>query len=154
MSGTVSEFGSLPIKLVRRSPEKGLGDDLIDRSHSLGNPWIVGSHLKYLDDRLVASRDQFIGWGLLTRETNLHKVVNNVRFLVLPSCQYPPPCLQSVGPNTRCLQDDWSAFYKQPISLRETFIETGRYQGTCHKAASWRYVGKTKGRGKYGQQAT
>ncbi len=28
----------------------------------------------------------------------------------------------------------------------ETFVETGRFQGTCYKAANWKYLGKTKGR--------
>jgi len=32
----------------------------------------------------------------------------------------------------------------------ETFVEANRFTGTCYKAANWRLVGKTKGRGKLG----
>jgi hypothetical protein len=33
--------------------------------------------------------------------------------------------------------------------LLETLVEDNRFEGTCYKAANWRYLGKTKGRGKY-----
>ena len=32
----------------------------------------------------------------------------------------------------------------------ETFVEKKRFAGTCYKAANWRYMGETKGRGKLG----
>lgn len=28
----------------------------------------------------------------------------------------------------------------------ETFVEAGRFHGTCYKAANWTYLGKTQGR--------
>jgi hypothetical protein len=34
--------------------------------------------------------------------------------------------------------------------LLETFVETGRFQGTCYRAANWRCLGQTQGRGKLG----
>ncbi len=34
--------------------------------------------------------------------------------------------------------------------LLESFVETGRFAGTCYRAANWRYVGQTQGRGKLG----
>ena len=169
LTGAVSEFGSLTIKMVRRSPVEGLWDYLVERYHYLGNPWIVGSYLKYLaylDDQLVsclgwgsaawtvACRDQFIGWPHAAREANLHKVVNNARFLILPWVNVRHLASKVLALNIRCLQDDWYTFYQHPISLLETFIDTSRYKGTCYKAANWHYVGKTKGRGKYGQKAT
>lgn len=169
LTGTVSEFGSLTIKMVRRCPDEGLWDYLVDRYHYLGNPWIVGSYLKYLaylDDRLVAclgwgsaawnvaSRDSFIGWDHIVREANLHKVVNNARFLILPWVSVRHLASKVLALNSRCLQGDWYAFYRQHVSLLETFVDRTRYQGTCYKAANWYYVGETKGRGKYGQKAT
>ena len=30
----------------------------------------------------------------------------------------------------------------------ETFILSGRFQGTCYRAANWLHVGQTRGRGK------
>jgi hypothetical protein len=162
--GTVAEFGSLTIKMVRRTPEEGLWDFLVDRHHYLGTPWIVGSYLKYLaylDGRLVAclgwgsaawkvaERDQLIGWDRRTREANLHKVVNNVRFLILPWVNVRHLASKVLALNARVLQADWQDFYNQRVSLLETFVDTTRFKGTCYRAANWSYVGDTKGRGKY-----
>jgi hypothetical protein len=164
LNGTVSEFGTLTIRMVRRSPDEGLWNFLVDRFHYLGNPSIVGSYLKYivfLDDRpvaclgwgsaawKVAARDRFIGWDHSTREANLEKVVNNVRFLILPWIRIRHLASKVLAMNIRRLGQDWQDFYNQPISLLETFVDTSRFRGTCYKAANWRYVGKTAGRGKY-----
>jgi hypothetical protein len=29
-----------------------------------------------------------------------------------------------------------------------TFVECGRFHGTCYKAANWKFLGKTTGRGR------
>ena len=164
LSGTVADFGSLTIRMVRRTADEGLWDFLVDRHHYLGRPWIVGSYLKYLaylDGRLVAclgwgsaawkvaERDRMIGWDRCTREANLHRVVDNVRFLILPWVNVRHLASKVLAANTRCLQADWQAFYNQHISLLETFVDTIRFKGTCYRAANWTYIGDTKGRGKY-----
>ena len=164
LNGTVSEFSSLTIKMVRRTPDEGLWDFFVDRFHYLSRPTIVGSYLKYiayLDKRpvaclgwgsaawKVAARDQFIGWDHPTREANLYKVVNNVRFLILPWIRIQHLASKVLACNIRGLQKDWQEFYNQPISLLETFVEAARFKGTCYKAANWQYIGTTAGRGKY-----
>ncbi len=164
LNGTVSEFGSLTLKMVRRTPDEGLWDFFVDRFHYLGHSSIVGSYLKYiayLDKRpvaclgwgsaawKVAARDHFIGWDHPTREANLYKVVNNVRFLILPWIKIRHLASKVLASNIRCLQEDWQEFYNQPISLLETFVEIARFRGTCYKAANWQYIGNTAGRGKY-----
>ncbi len=167
LKGTISEFGSLTLKMDRRSPDEGLWDFFVDRFHYLGRPTIVGSYLKYiacLDNRPVAclgwgsaawkiaARDRFIGWDHPSREENLYKVVNNVRFLIFPWINIRHLASKVLALNIRCLQQDWYDFYNQPISLLETFVEIDRFQGTCYRAANWQYVGKTSGRGKYDRQ--
>lgn len=164
LAGPVSAFGSLTIRMVRRTPDEGLWDFLVDRHHYLGSPWIVGSYLKYLaylDDRLVAclgwgsaawkvaARDQVIGWSHEQRESNLHKVVNNVRFLILPWVKIPHLASKVLALNIRRLASDWFAFYCQHPCLLETFVDTTRFRGTCYRAANWVRVGETTGRGKY-----
>ena len=164
ITGKVSDFGTLTFKMVRRSPEETLWDYLIDTHHYLGRPWIVGSYLKYLaflDDRLVAclgwgsaawtvaARDQFIGWADDVRVANLHKVVNNVRFLVLPWVKIENLASKLLAANARILAADWRSFYRQDIVLLETFVDTTRFTGVCYRAANWLPVGLTKGRGKY-----
>jgi len=164
LSGTVSEFGSLTITMVRSTPDEGLWDYLVDKYHYLGHPWIVGSYLKYiayLDGRpvaclgwgsaawKVACRDAFIGWDGPTREANIHKVVNNVRFLILPWVRITHLASKLLAANVRTLAADWWEYYRQPICMLETFVDKERFAGTCYKAANWRYVGLTKGRGRY-----
>jgi Domain of unknown function (DUF4338) len=46
---------------------------------------------------------------------------------------------------------DWFERYNIMPVLMETFVETGRFAGTCHRAANWIHVCQTKGRGKLGQ---
>jgi len=164
VTGTIADFGNLPLTMVRRSPDEGLWDALVDRHHYLGRPWIVGSYLKYLaylDGRLVAclgwgsaawkvaARDQVIGWNQRTREANLHQVVNNVRFLILPWIKVRHLASKLLAANLRVLAQDWRDFYAHPVVLAETFVDTTRFQGTCYKAANWVHVGTTRGRGKY-----
>lgn len=51
-------------------------------------------------------------------------------------------------------QRDWEKVYGIKPMLAETFVDTKKYQGTCYKAANWRYLGDTKGYGKLGKQYT
>jgi hypothetical protein len=48
----------------------------------------------------------------------------------------------------RRIRADWQAYYNRDIVLLETFVERGRFKGTCYKAANWRYIGQTTGRGR------
>lgn len=164
IEGTISNFGSLTIKMVRRSPDEALWDHLVDKFHYLARPWIVGSYLKYIayiESRpvaclgwgsaawKVACRDRMIGWDLDARQSNLHKVVNNVRFLILPWVRIEHLASKVLAANIRALRRDWQDFYNSPVVLLETFVDTQRFAGTCYRAANWKCVGKTSGRGKY-----
>lgn len=40
-----------------------------------------------------------------------------------------------------------AALYGHPIHLLETFIDPGRFRGTCYRAANWIRLGLTTGRG-------
>ena len=37
--------------------------------------------------------------------------------------------------------------YGHPIYFAETFIDPARFRGTCYRAANWRFLGMTTGRG-------
>lgn len=167
LEGKVTEFRSLTIKMVRRTPDEALWDHLVDTHHYLGRPWIVGACLKYLvylDGRLVAClgwgsaawkvecRDSLIGWDAPVRQANLHQVVNNVRFLILPWVRISHLASKVLALNLRVLAGDWQRFYSHEIALAETFVDTERFAGTCYKAANWKRIGETKGRGKYDRQ--
>jgi Domain of unknown function (DUF4338) len=38
--------------------------------------------------------------------------------------------------------------YSHPVYFAETFIDPGRFRGTCYRAANWVLMGRTSGRGK------
>ena len=50
----------------------------------------------------------------------------------------------------RRVPSDWQHRYGYRPVLLESFVETGRFTGTCYQAANWRYLGQTTGRGKLG----
>lgn len=48
----------------------------------------------------------------------------------------------------RNLSRDWERIYCHPVYYLETFVDTQLFTGTCYKAANWKYLGDTTGRGK------
>jgi hypothetical protein len=46
------------------------------------------------------------------------------------------------------LSPDWERIYGHPIYFLETFVDPGRFRGTCYRAANWVLLGRTTGRGK------
>ncbi|MBM4289880.1 MAG: DUF4338 domain-containing protein, partial [Deltaproteobacteria bacterium] len=83
---------------------------------------------------------------------NLPLVANNVRFLILPWVQGEHLASKVLAANIRMLPGDWLSFYCQPLVLLETFVDLGRFRGTCYRAANWQYVGETKGIAKRGNR--
>ena len=163
--GTAGDFRSVKIEMVRQTDREYLWDYLVHTYHYLGNPGIVGSHLKYLvyvNDQVAAclgwgapawrvrAREEFIGWNDTQKRQNLHLIVNNVRFLILPWIKIKYVASQAMAATIRRLPSDWHSFYGHPIVLLETFVDTARFAGTCYKASNWIYVGHTKGVAKRG----
>ena len=56
--------------------------------------------------------------------------------------------LSAARSSRRRLPDDWQRHYGYRPVLIETFVEKPRFTGACYKAANWRYLGDTQGRGK------
>jgi hypothetical protein len=98
----------------------------------------------------VDSRDSFIGWSVSERKKNLFKVVNNVRFLILPWVKVEHLASKVLAANIRQIANDWASLYNESIVLLETFVDIARFQGTCYRAANWHYVGDTRGVAKSG----
>jgi hypothetical protein len=98
--------------------------------------------------RKCSPRDSYIGWGRERRETSLKYMTNNSRFLIFPWVQIPHLASHILSLVCRRISSDWVAKYGHPVHMLETFVECGRYRGTCYKAANWKYVGKTTGRGR------
>lgn len=159
----VHELGPLTLRLVSTAPVSRLWNEYVQRYHYLGYTAMSGSQLRYnvyAGDQLVAllsfgasawklaARDTFIGWHSAQRVKNLHLVVNNARFLILPWIQCKGLASKILSIVNRQLPIDWQQRYGFKPVLLETFVECERHRGTSYKAANWIHVGKTAGRGK------
>ena len=151
------------VEIAKTRDEKSLWNEYIDRYHYLRYAPLAGAQMKYFvysqDDLLalfgfgasawrVAPRDWYIGWSDERREENLHLVVNNARFLILPWVYSKNLASMVLSMVTKRIGEDWQRQYKYKPVLLETFVEKNRFSGSCYKAANWKLVGTTKGRGK------
>ncbi len=163
LTGALRELKPIDFHQVRRTAEEPLFNSLIEHHHYLGYEQPVGEHLKYLiraqgrpiaclawssAPRHLGSRDRFIGWSAQTRRRNIHLIVYNTRFLILPWIRVPHLASHILGRVTNRLSRDWERAYGHPVYFAETFIDPGRFRGTCYRAANWRCLGLTTGRGK------
>lgn len=155
----------LVFQRVQRKPDSSLWNEYIERYHYLGHKPLPGAQLRYFihaENQPIAllgfgaaawqtaPRDRYIGWSHEHRCKNLHLIINNARFLILPWVQSKNLASMILAMAARRIADDWSAQYNYQPVLLETFVEKPRFEGTCYKAANWHYLGQTKGRGKLG----
>jgi hypothetical protein len=98
--------------------------------------------------RHLGPRDRFIGWSKEARKRNIRFLAYNTRFLVLPWVRVPHLASHLLGRMARRVSSDWEALYGHPIHYLESFITPSRHAGTCYRAANWRFLGLTTGRGK------
>lgn len=163
LNTTLAELCGLAVEPVANKADSALWNGLIERYHYLGYSPLPGVQMRYLircsDGVLgalgfgaaawkVAARDGWIGWDGATRERHLAGVLNNARFLIVPWVRIPNLATKVLSLASRRVGDDVQARYGIRPVLLETFVETGRYRGTCYQAANWRYLGDTTGRGK------
>jgi hypothetical protein len=161
--GTVKQLSPLIVRQVRRTGAEGAYRWMMEHYHYLGYCQPVGEHLKYIvysgqrpiaclafssAPRHIGGRDRFIGWDQHTRRQNIHLLAYNTRFLILPWVRVPHLASHILGLIARRISKDWQQLYHHPIYYLETFVDTERFAGTCYKAANWRYLGLTTGRGK------
>lgn len=151
-----------PLKSVAHAR---LWNEYIQRYHYLGHKTLPGAQLRYFVTSggkfiallgfaasawQVAPRDNYIGWIHEQRKKNLHLIVNNARFLILPWVKSKNLASMILAMAARQLPADWERRYHYRPVLLETFVQKNRFTGTCYKAANWVHVGQTKGRGKLG----
>jgi hypothetical protein len=156
------DLAGLAVDLVGK-PYSSLWNGYIQRYHYLGHQLIPGAQLRYFvraADHIVAClsfgasawktkpRDELIGWTDEQRERNLHLIVNNSRFLILPWIHQKNLASRILSLIAKRLPQDWLSIYSYRPVLLETFVERPRFTGTCYKAANWQYLGDTQGRGK------
>ncbi|MGH7645961.1 MAG: Druantia anti-phage system protein DruA [Gemmatimonadales bacterium] len=162
LAAALCELRPLEIRQVRRTVDEGLFNSLLAQYHYLGYQQPVGAHLKYLvwaagrpvacaawasAPRHLGPRDRFIGWAADARRRNVRFVAYNSRFLILPWVTVPHLASHVLGRLAARVSPDWQRLYAHPIYFVETFIDPARFRGTCYRAANWRVLGRTTGRG-------
>jgi hypothetical protein len=163
ITGPLSALQPIELQPVRRSGDEPLFNSLMEQYHYLGYEQPVGEQLKYLAwaqgrpvaclawssaPRHLGSRDRFIGWNAEARRRNIRFLAYNTRFLILPWVRVPHLASHLLGKMAQTLSGDWERMYGHPIYFAETFIDPGRFRGTCYRAANWILLGHTTGRGK------
>lgn len=159
----VDQLPDLRLHIVGNQRESNLWNEYVQRYHYLGYQPLPGAQMRYLAHAQgqvvallgfgaaawkVADRDRFIGWSPQKRQERLHLVANNARFLILPWVTCPNLASKLLSMASRRLAEDWANRYDYRPVLLETFVEAGRFEGTCYRAANWIHVGQTQGRGK------
>jgi len=163
VSGPLAGLGPLRLTAVTTTAASTRYNALMAAHHYLGYTPLAGAQLRYLVEAdagtlaalgfgaaawKCAARDRHIGWDPATREANLHLVVGNARFLILPHVRVPHLASHLLARAARRLPADWHARYGYTPALLETFVERDRFAGTSYRAANWIHVGQTTGRGK------
>lgn len=159
----VKDLKYLRIEVAVSKEEKSLWSELVDRYHYLGYTRLGGAQLRYLiraDNHVLgcvgwssaawktSTRDKFIGWDPGQRERNLHYIVNNSRYLILPWVKVKCLASKVLAMSARQLPKDWMRVYGYSPVMLETFVEKQKFLGTCYKAANWLPMGETVGRGR------
>ena len=163
ITSSAGSLGKLFFPPVETPEDSSLWNELIERYHYLGYKPLPGAQIRYLvygQGQLLSAlgfgaaswkvgpRDQFVGWSAKQRAKNLHLVVNNARFLILPWVTSKNLASRILGEVARRLPLDWKRRYGYRPMLLETFVEKDRFRGTSYLAANWISVGFTQGRGK------
>ena len=162
----LTDVGAVEIVRVTSRHRSALWRGMMDAHHSLKSGPLGGAQLRYwvrserdgwigglrysAGARRVARRDAWIGWPAAARARTHILVVNNSRFVIAPSVQVKHLASHGLARCQARLVAHWEAVYQYHPVLLETYVERGRCAGTCYRAANWRHVGTTRGRGRRG----
>jgi hypothetical protein len=161
---SLPELGEVSVEPIssRYCKESKVWFALLDRYHYLGSGPLCGAQIRYIVKSstcgylgalafssaawALGSRDKYIGWTEAARRANLHFVVGNDRFLILPTVRVDNLASHVLSLAVSRLAEDWEQRYNIRPVLVETFVDPSRFEGTCYKAANWTYIGDTAGR--------
>ena len=154
----------MPLSVDLATGREAVADwnETVELHHYLGYRRPFGPHLRYvIRDRqgrklgcllfeaaaaAVPCRNDWIGWQDRPWKAHLNLVVRNSRFLILPWVRVKCLASKALSMAVRRLAGDWQAHHGLRPVLVETFVDPGRFDATCYRAANWRNIGLTKGR--------
>ena len=152
----------LSLVLVEDAAQREIWHGLMALEHPRGAGPLVGCQLRYLvgsehgwlgaagiaaSALQLAVRDRWIGWDAAGRRSHLHRVVGLSRFLIRPGVACRNLASHVLGQLLRRLPADFEARYGYAPYLLETFVD-GTHRGASLRAANWRLLGETAGRGR------
>jgi len=170
LEASFAEVGPASLELVQAGSQgHRRWAHYLSRHHYLGLR-VVGQNVGYLArDRLgrevgallfgapawrCAGRDAYLQSRGFCSEKGLARIANNTRFLIFPWVKVPHLASHILGAAARRIDWDWKEKYGQGLKWLETFVERGRFAGTCYRAANWVHVGRTRGRGRQDRKHT
>ena len=161
IDGALAQHRPLVWELVHTVEQREQWRRLLDAYHYLGAPNLVGANLKYLvydrDGKILGAlgwqsavaylgcRDRSLEWSPAQRTQSLDRLVNNVRFLVLPWIQVRHLASVMLSAGVQRLQRDWPQRYGVPVWWVESFVDRQRFAGSSYRAANWQGLGWTRG---------
>ena len=161
---SLAELGQVEVVPVssRYSKKSRIWNALMRQFHYLGSGPLCGAQIRYLiwsstygwlggfafsgATWRLKTRDKRIGWSEAARQANLHQVVCNSRFLILPTVRVPNLASHVLAMSSARVSEDWMDRYGYKPVLLETFVDPERFHGTCYRASNWIWLGKTAGR--------
>ena len=158
----LTDLKPVRLEVVSDSTATALWKEYVDRYHYLGYRKPFGCALRYFITsrkgclgcvilagaaKSIGVRDRWIGWDEKHRLRNLPWVINNWRFLLFPWVEVKALASHVLGRLARQVQGDWEERWGYRPVLMETFVDPLHFEGTCYRAAGWRYLGRTTGQG-------
>ena len=156
----VNMLGEIVLNSVDTPQQSRLWNELIEHHHYLGYKPLPGAQIRYLAKAnkdiiaalgfsaaawTIAPRDRWIRWNHIQRKKNLHLVVNNARFLILPWVKVKNIASKVLACAAKRLPKDWQNKYSYKPVLLETFVEKNKFSGISYCAANWIKLGDTQG---------
>lgn len=164
VSGELAALGEVVVEpIVGGTTASRQWNALMEAHHPLGSGPLCGAQMRYLivsghhgvvgglavsaPAWRVRARDQALGWDDGERAAGLAGIVCNSRFLILPGVRIKHLASHVLGQLARRIGADWQQRYGVRPWLMETYVEA-RHSGTAYRAANWRELGMTAGRGR------
>ncbi len=135
---SLHDLTPLCIEIVRDTVTSKLFKHLLSEYHYLGFSGKIGENMQYI----VYDR-QHRPLACLLFGSAAWKVVS-----------VPHLASHLLAKIAKRISDDWIHKYGHPVFMLETFVEQGRFQGVCYRAANWLRAGQTQGRSRNDRNRT
>ena len=157
------DLGAVTVRPTWGTEERRRWDELVASHHYLPFHGLFGKGLRHVATLgptwlaligwqagafKLAARDRWIGWSAEQQFRRLHLIAQQVRFVILTPCPVANLASRVLGLSLRRLSGDMRAVHGYPVHLAESFVDVGRFAGTCYRASNWRSLGLTRGYGR------